>query len=146
MPGRQSDDRTYHLPSQWDTSASRLTNITRDLVGYTVEEVERELILNSLEQFDGCRTRAANVLGISVRCMRNKIAQYAASGMMVRAPGGRSYLNEGHPPDCVSCGLPMRLASSESPIFHCTPCGLLIGESAMAAAASAGVARAGLVN
>jgi hypothetical protein len=155
MPGRQSANPAYHLPSQRDGSASRLTNITRYLVGYTVEEVERELILNSLDHYDGCRTHAANVLGISIRCMRNKIAQYTALGMMVTAPGRRNDLNDRISPDCVSCGLPMRFArsippglggSSESPIFHCEPCGLLLEDSAVAAAANAGAVRAGLVN
>jgi hypothetical protein len=155
MPGSQSAKPTHHLPSQRDRGASRLTNITRYLVGYTVEEVERELILNSLDHYDGCRTRAANVLGISVRSMRNKIAQYTALGMTVTAPGRRNDLNDRHSPDCVSCGLPMRLARSipsgrggpsELPLFYCEPCRLLVGDSAMAVAANAGTARASFMN
>jgi two-component system response regulator FlrC len=64
-----------------------------------LEEVERELILSSLSQFCGNRTFAANVLGISVRTMRNKINEYAAQGISVPAPGTvsmhRSFINGG---------------------------------------------------
>ena len=50
------------------------------LVGRTVEEVERELILDTLAHHCGNRTQAANVLGISLRSLRNKIRQYAHWG------------------------------------------------------------------
>jgi len=43
------------------------------LVGRTVEEVERELILQTLEHCQGNRTCASSILGISVRTMRNKL-------------------------------------------------------------------------
>jgi DNA-binding NtrC family response regulator len=50
------------------------------LIGSTVEEIERELVLHTLRRCDGNRTRAARVLGLSVRTMRNKIRQYVADG------------------------------------------------------------------
>jgi len=53
------------------------------LIGSTVEAVERELVLQTLVRCDGNRTRAARVLGLSVRTMRNKIKQYATSGVHV---------------------------------------------------------------
>jgi two-component system response regulator FlrC len=65
----------------------QLSAIVRCLVGHTVEEVERELILCSLSHHCGNRTCAAKVLGISVRTMRNKISEYAAQGIAVPAPG-----------------------------------------------------------
>jgi DNA-binding NtrC family response regulator len=46
------------------------------LVGRTVAEVERELILNTLDHCLGNRTHAANVLGISIRTLRNKLKEY----------------------------------------------------------------------
>jgi two-component system response regulator FlrC len=64
-----------------------LSAIVRCLVGHTVEDVERELILCSLSHHCGNRTCAAKVLGISVRTMRNKISEYAAQGIAVPAPG-----------------------------------------------------------
>ena len=42
----------------------------------TLEEMERELILSTLEKVNGNRTRAAELLGVSVRTIRNKLNQY----------------------------------------------------------------------
>ena len=53
------------------------------LIGATVGEVERELVLQTLCRCDGNRTRAARVLGVSVRTLRNKIRQYIADGIDV---------------------------------------------------------------
>jgi DNA-binding NtrC family response regulator len=57
------------------------------LIGSTVGEIERELVLQTLARCDGNRTRAARVLGVSVRTLRNKIRLYAADGIDVPAPG-----------------------------------------------------------
>ena len=53
------------------------------LVGRTVEEVERELILHTLEHCHGNRTSASSILGISVRTMRNKLKSFIESGIPV---------------------------------------------------------------
>jgi two-component system response regulator FlrC len=58
------------------------------LVGSTVAEVERDLILETLKQCLGNRTRAAVVLGISIRTLRNKLSDYTAAGLAVPPPGG----------------------------------------------------------
>ena len=50
------------------------------LIGSTVGEIERELMLQTLARCNGNRTRAARVLGVSVRTLRNKIRQYSAEG------------------------------------------------------------------
>ena len=47
----------------------------------------RALILATLRQTDGNRTRAAGILGISVRTMRNKLGAYARDGIDVPRPG-----------------------------------------------------------
>jgi DNA-binding NtrC family response regulator len=58
------------------------------LVGRKVEEVERELILETLAHCLGNRTRAAEILGISIRTLRNKLQDYRAAGVAVTpAPG-----------------------------------------------------------
>jgi two-component system, response regulator FlrC len=57
------------------------------LVGRTVAEVERDLILETLRHCFGNRTRAAAVLGISLRTLRNKLNDYAATGATVPRPG-----------------------------------------------------------
>jgi two-component system response regulator FlrC len=62
--------------------------VSRGLVGRTVAEVERDLILETLKHCLGNRTHAANVLGISIRTLRNKLNEYSADGMPVPPPGG----------------------------------------------------------
>ena len=57
------------------------------LVGRTVADVERDLILDTLDHVLGNRTHAANILGISIRTLRNKLNQYADEGLAVPAPG-----------------------------------------------------------
>ena len=52
-------------------------------VGRTVAEMERELILQTLEHTLGNRTQAANILGISIRTLRNKLRQYSEAGLPV---------------------------------------------------------------
>lgn len=53
------------------------------LVGRTVEEVERALILQTLERCRGNRTSASGILGISVRTMRNKLKTFIEAGIAV---------------------------------------------------------------
>jgi two-component system response regulator FlrC len=48
--------------------------------GLTLREAERTLILETLATVRGNRTRAADMLGISVRTMRNKLHEYRRSG------------------------------------------------------------------
>ncbi len=60
---------------------------TEALVGRTVAEVERELILDTLNHTLGNRTHAANILGISIRTLRNKLKLYTEQGAEVPMPG-----------------------------------------------------------
>jgi len=62
--------------------------VTRGLVGRTVAEVERDLILETLKHCLGNRTHAANILGISIRTLRNKLNEYAGDGVPVPPAGG----------------------------------------------------------
>jgi len=57
------------------------------LVGRTVADVERDLILETLNHCLGNRTHAANILGISIRTLRNKLQQYRQEGVAVPMPG-----------------------------------------------------------
>ncbi|MES2711118.1 MAG: sigma-54 dependent transcriptional regulator [Pseudomonadota bacterium] len=58
------------------------------LVGRRMEDVERELIIETLSHCLGNRTRAAELLGISIRTLRNKLQEYRAHGVAVPpAPG-----------------------------------------------------------
>ncbi len=53
------------------------------VVGRTVAEMERDLILQTLQHTLGNRTQAANILGISIRTLRNKLRQYSEAGLPV---------------------------------------------------------------
>jgi DNA-binding NtrC family response regulator len=56
------------------------------LVGRTVADVERDLILETLQHCLGNRTHAANILGISIRTLRNKLQLYRQEGVAVPLP------------------------------------------------------------
>lgn len=51
------------------------------VAGMTIEETERRLILKTLEACQENRTRAAELLGISVRTLRNKLKEYREAGL-----------------------------------------------------------------
>ena len=74
-----------------ETAKAQITD-TAGLVGRTVADVERDLILETLNHCLGNRTHAANILGISIRTLRNKLKQYSEEGILL--PGGRA-ANEG---------------------------------------------------
>jgi two-component system response regulator FlrC len=60
----------------------------RGLVGQTVAQVEQQLIIDTLQHCLGNRTHAANILGISIRTLRNKLKEYSEAGVSVPAPQG----------------------------------------------------------
>ncbi len=59
---------------------------TRAFVGQTVAQIEQQLILETLGHCFGNRTHAANILGISIRTLRNKLKEYSDMGMPVTPP------------------------------------------------------------
>lgn len=62
----------------WMTRSNHVHDVGVN-VGTTVGEMERALILKTLESCRGNRTQAAKLLGISVRTMRNKLKEYGAA-------------------------------------------------------------------
>lgn len=58
------------------------------LVGRSVATVERDLILGTLDHCLGNRTHAANILGISIRTLRNKLNEYQSAGYAVPPAAG----------------------------------------------------------
>jgi two-component system, response regulator FlrC len=74
-------------PAQMAAQTAEAMN--RALVGRTVADVERDLILDTLDHTFGNRTHAATILGISIRTLRNKLNQYADEGVAVPEPGER---------------------------------------------------------
>jgi DNA-binding NtrC family response regulator len=79
-------DIPRHTPEPLpDTPSVAPRRVVRLLIGAKVEDIERELVLQTLGRCGGNRTHAARVLGVSVRTLRNKIRQYSAQGADVPA-------------------------------------------------------------
>ena len=92
--GHEIGPEAIVLPSVSQDSASEKGEVGN--VGKTVAEVERELILDTLKHCLGNRTHAANILGISIRTLCNKLKIYgekeSARGLLLRqCPIGRLY-------------------------------------------------------
>ena len=70
-----------HLPSGFGKPApagrSALAGL-RFPAGATADEVERELILQTLESTGNNKTRAAEILGVSLKTLHNKLKEYEA--------------------------------------------------------------------
>jgi two-component system, response regulator FlrC len=75
------------LPAPVQAAVASAAAVTRGLVGRTVADVERDLILDTLDHCLGNRTHAANILGISIRTLRNKLREYSQSGLAVPGHG-----------------------------------------------------------
>ena len=72
-------------------AAQAAQTVTKSLVGQTVADVERNLILDTLEHCLGNRTHASNILGISIRTLRNKLNLYAQEGKTIASPQGQRH-------------------------------------------------------
>jgi DNA-binding NtrC family response regulator len=70
-----------------ERAAQTAEAMTRSLVGRTVADVERDLILDTLDHCLGNRTHAAKILGISIRTLRNKLNEYSNVGIAIAEPG-----------------------------------------------------------
>jgi len=53
--------------------------------GMPLREVEKRLILSTLEAEKNNRTRASEILGISVRTLRNKLNEYSKEGILIKS-------------------------------------------------------------
>jgi two-component system, response regulator FlrC len=80
--GDEIDTDAIMLMGEAVTAAS-----TGTLVGRTVADVERDLIIDTLKHTLGNRTHAARILGISIRTLRNKLNAYVQDGLSVPSPG-----------------------------------------------------------
>jgi two-component system response regulator FlrC len=55
----------------------------KPIVDKSIADVEKELILNTLKKHNGNRTKTAEVLGITVRTLRNKLNEFKKEGINV---------------------------------------------------------------
>jgi DNA-binding NtrC family response regulator len=74
---------TKHLPPGFGHTTIRTSaddgNTVRLGVGTTVEEAEKLLILKTLEATNNNKTRAAEILGISLKTLHNKLKEYGSA-------------------------------------------------------------------
>ncbi len=85
--------RPGDLPAPVQAAVNNAVAVTRGLVGRTVADVERDLILDTLDHCLGNRTHAANILGISIRTLRNKLREYSQSGLAIPNHGEQRVVN-----------------------------------------------------
>src|SRR5579859_4828816 len=75
---------TRHLPPGFGTAQVRTMEVDPNAihlgVGTTVEEAERQLILRTLTSTNNNKTRAAEILGISLKTLHNKLKEYGSNG------------------------------------------------------------------
>jgi DNA-binding NtrC family response regulator len=76
LPGfLQNRGATVAVPAAPDTIPSDLVQFS---IGTTVEEAEKGLILRTLEHTKNNKTRAAEILGISLKTLHNKLKEYGS--------------------------------------------------------------------
>ncbi len=90
MPDGTGLSETANAHSVAAQAAQTAQSLTRSMVGSTVADVERSLILETLDHCLGNRTHASNILGISIRTLRNKLNQYAKEGETIPGPKGHN--------------------------------------------------------
>lgn len=75
------------IRSEKDFAAEAEASIADELKtwqpGQTLDDIERSVILNALKYHQGNRTHTAKALGISIRTLRNKLADYRRGGLRV---------------------------------------------------------------
>lgn len=75
---------TKHLPPGFGTAQVRTAEMDPNAihlgVGTTVEEAEKQLILRTLASTSNNKTRAAEILGISLKTLHNKLKEYGSNG------------------------------------------------------------------
>ena len=71
------------MPPHAPISTASRRRLAGWLVGSSLRDVERDLVLETLSHTRGNRTAAARLLGVSVRTLRNKIIEYSAAGLYI---------------------------------------------------------------
>jgi two-component system response regulator FlrC len=75
--GKEEKDKAKAADAPAGTNGSSSLGIS---VGMSMREAEKKLIFETLRELEGNRTKAAKVLSISIRTLRNKLSEYAAEG------------------------------------------------------------------
>ena len=71
-------------PVVWTTPETDISADSQNWTpGQTLDDIERSVIINALTYHSGNRTHTARALGISIRTLRNKLADYRKIGIQV---------------------------------------------------------------
>jgi two-component system response regulator HydG len=73
------EEGVLRLPERIDSPFSRRKSaqpLKQELAGRTIEEVERQLIMQTLDRFENNKTKAAEALGVSVKTLYNRLSSY----------------------------------------------------------------------
>jgi two-component system, NtrC family, response regulator AtoC len=71
-----------HVAIESTETAKESSEESAGFTGLTLSQVEQKLILQTLQMTEQNRTRAAEILGISIRTLRNKINEYRQAGLV----------------------------------------------------------------
>lgn len=71
-----------HIAIENNEESNDNTEEAVGFAGMTLSQVEQKLILQTLQMTEQNRTRAAEILGISIRTLRNKINEYRQAGLV----------------------------------------------------------------
>ncbi len=88
--GPEAVELTPTRPGEDAAPAAAPSGSISAMVGRTMDEVERDFILETLSHTLGNRTQAAIMLGISIRALRNKLRDYTQSGIAVTPPAAHA--------------------------------------------------------
>lgn len=75
----RAKDIQFQVPSESRAAGESLSTAWKP--GKTLDEIERNVILEALKHFSGNRTHTAKALGISIRTLRNKLAEFRVMGI-----------------------------------------------------------------
>ena len=82
-------DSLLRLPERFDSPFNEPNGQQQGLaIGRSIRDVERELIMRTLEHLNGDKRAAAETLGISLNTLYNRLNAYEAAG--VAAPASPS--------------------------------------------------------
>jgi DNA-binding NtrC family response regulator len=80
-------ERHHFAPYPFDHRARLRAEDTATFpVGTPLEEVERQMILRTLEKTGNNKTKAADLLKVSLKTLHNKLNSYRARGLMGKFP------------------------------------------------------------
>jgi len=74
--------KTHHFSMEPESIKTDTVDMD-NMAPMTIAEMEKKLILKTLKNTNNNRTKAAEILDISVRTLRNKLNQYKEEGTIV---------------------------------------------------------------